>query len=138
MLAAPTLTTPAQAQEDVDLVTILTAPDAQTQLDGHGADHAVDPGRRLRPYPALRPCRRHGPSGCTRERDGAAGASRHESAGPDDVQFMDQTGTEVEVCAIYLPNKGVGEEALIEGVTAADPAVMGERLVAPHARIMSF
>ena len=35
-----------------------------------------------------------------------------------------ETGAAVEVCTIYLPNKGVGGEALIDGITAAKPPVM--------------
>jgi len=137
ILAAPALTTPAQAQDDVDLVTILTAPDAQTQLmamvltmqsiQAGASAHillcgpAADMALQDAPESATAPQEPRGmsPQGLMRT-------------------IMEQTGTEVEVCAIYLPNKGVGEEALIEGVTAANPAVMGERLVAPNARIMSF
>lgn len=48
-----------------------------------------------------------------------------------------QNGATVEVCAIYLPIKGVGEDALLDGIYSADPASMAARLLAPNTRIMS-
>ena len=47
-------------------------------------------------------------------------------------------GATVEVCAIYLPNKGVGPEALIDGVAPAKPPAMAAKLLADDARILSF
>ena len=47
-------------------------------------------------------------------------------------------GGSVQVCALYLPNKGAGPEVLIDGITAAKPPAMGARLLADNTRIMSF
>jgi len=52
-------------------------------------------------------------------------------------KIIAQGGT-VEVCAIYLPNKGVGMDALIDGVGAAKPPAMAARLLDDNTRIMSF
>lgn len=52
--------------------------------------------------------------------------------------IMKKTKTTVEVCAIYLPNKGVTLTALIDGITAANPQKMGKRLLGENARILSF
>ncbi|MEI4231775.1 hypothetical protein [Roseovarius sp. D22-M7] len=52
-------------------------------------------------------------------------------------KVMDQ-GATVEVCAIYLPNKGIEADALIDGVTAAKPPAVAARLLAERTRIMSF
>jgi len=49
-----------------------------------------------------------------------------------------QTGTPVEVCAIYLPNKGVGPEALLDGIGAARPGPMAAELLKEDVRILSF
>ena len=49
-----------------------------------------------------------------------------------------ETGTTVEVCALYLPNKGVGPEALLDGVTAAKPPAMAAHLLAPNTRLLTF
>lgn len=51
---------------------------------------------------------------------------------------MKNTDTKVEVCALYLPSKGVDQSALIEGVSAADPADIGALIVDDTTKIMSF
>lgn len=40
--------------------------------------------------------------------------------------------------ALYLPNADLQADALIDGVSAANPEVMAARLLADDARIMSF
>jgi predicted peroxiredoxin len=52
-------------------------------------------------------------------------------------KVMEEGGT-VEVCAIYLPNKGVEADALLDGVTAAKPPAVAARMLAERTRIMSF
>ena len=52
-------------------------------------------------------------------------------------KVMEEGGT-VEVCAIYLPNKGVEADALLDGVTAAKPPEVAARMLAERTRIMSF
>jgi predicted peroxiredoxin len=47
-------------------------------------------------------------------------------------------GVKVEVCAIYLPNRGVGRDALIDGVGVAKPAEIGQLIAAPGVQILSF
>jgi len=49
-----------------------------------------------------------------------------------------EQGVKVEVCAIYLPGKGLGPEALIEGVGVAQPPAMAERLLESGTRVWSF
>lgn len=51
---------------------------------------------------------------------------------------MKNTSTKVEVCAIYLPGKGADQSALIDGVTAADPAEIGALLVDANTKVVSF
>lgn len=53
------------------------------------------------------------------------------------TKIMSEGGV-VEVCAIYLPNKGVGPEALLDGVTAAKPPAMAEKLLDDDAVVLSF
>ncbi|MDN5561765.1 MAG: hypothetical protein L0G45_09295 [Psychrobacter sp.] len=48
------------------------------------------------------------------------------------------TNTKVEVCALYLPGKGIDQSALIDGVSAADPADIGALMVDQTTKIMSF
>ncbi len=52
--------------------------------------------------------------------------------------IITQTPTKAEVCAIYLPAKGLDASALMDGVTPADPAAMAKRLLGETTRILSF
>lgn len=54
------------------------------------------------------------------------------------MQNIMKNGGTVEVCAIYLPNKGVDATALLDGIAAAKPPEMAARILAPKTRIMSF
>lgn len=47
-------------------------------------------------------------------------------------------GAEVQVCALYLPNKGVQANALLEGITPAKPPVMAKALTDSTTRVFSF
>ncbi|HAJ42899.1 MULTISPECIES: hypothetical protein [unclassified Hyphomonas] len=47
-------------------------------------------------------------------------------------------GVPVDVCAIYLPNRPFGEEALLDGVGVATPAEMGTILAQPGETVLSF
>ena len=51
---------------------------------------------------------------------------------------MEKTDTKVEVCAIYLPGKALDQSALIDGVTAADPADIAKMMVDRGTKIASF
>lgn len=52
--------------------------------------------------------------------------------------LMNEMGATVEVCAIYLPGRGEGQEALLDGIGVAKPPEMAVRLMATDARILSF
>ncbi|MBA3070107.1 MAG: hypothetical protein FP825_16685 [Hyphomonas sp.] len=47
-------------------------------------------------------------------------------------------GVQSDVCAIYLPNRPFGLEALIDGVSVANPADVGRLIAAPDLRLFSF
>jgi hypothetical protein len=49
-----------------------------------------------------------------------------------------KAGTTVQVCAVYLPQAGLGPEALLDGVTVATPPAMAEAMLVPGARVWSF
>ncbi len=51
---------------------------------------------------------------------------------------MVRTGVRTEVCALYLPNAGVGPEALIEGVRPAQPPEMARRLTDRATIVLPF
>jgi hypothetical protein len=130
-------TQPAVAEEQKQLVTIVTSADAQTQLMAMvltmkavkqgAAAHillcgpAGDMALKQPPAPVIAPQKPKGMS-------------------PQGLMqiLMGKTATKVEVCAIYLPNKGLEASALLDGITAANPDEMAGRLLAEDARIMSF
>lgn len=47
-------------------------------------------------------------------------------------------GIPAEVCALYLPNKGLKADALMSGVGVAKPPVMAGHMVAENTRLMTF
>ncbi|MEL7346682.1 MAG: hypothetical protein AAFN17_02910, partial [Pseudomonadota bacterium] len=119
-----------------NLVTVLTAPEPQTQLMSMVLSmQALQQGATVH----VLLC---GPAGDLALRDAPEGATApQEPKGMSPQGLMQRliaAGGTVEVCAIYLPNKGVGPEALIDDVGAAKPPAMAARLLADDTRIMSF
>lgn len=51
---------------------------------------------------------------------------------------MVAAGVRTEVCALYLPNAGVGPEALVEGVRPAQPPEMARRMTAQGTTVLPF
>ncbi len=50
-------------------------------------------------------------------------------------RFLKQGG-KISVCAIYLPNRKLNPEALIDGVTVANPKQMADKIVDPAIRVI--
>ena len=127
---------PAQAEDTPDLVTILTSADPQTQLMSMVLTmQALQQGAAT--YTLL--C---GAGGDLALKDAPASATAPQKPKDMSPQGLMQKilakGGQVEVCAIYLPNKGVSKDALMDGIGAAKPAPMAARLLKDNARIMSF
>ncbi|WP_397541414.1 hypothetical protein [Roseovarius salis] len=136
LLAIAALAVPASAEEKPDLVTILTSEEPQTQLMSmvltmqslqQGADT----------YTLL--CGPGGDLALKNPPDSATAPQKPKGMSPQKLMqmIMDEGGT-VEVCALYLPNKGVGPEALLDGIGMAKPPAMAARLLADDTRLMSF
>ncbi len=137
-LAAATLTgLPAQADEARNLVTVVTSADPQTQLMSMVLTmQSVQQGAKAQ----ILLC---GPAGDLALKEAPASATAPQK--PKDMSpqglmrmIMDKTGTKVEVCAIYLPNKGVDASALLDGITAAQPPAMAAALMAENTTVLSF
>ncbi|MFK5998904.1 MAG: hypothetical protein QM492_12465 [Rhodobacterales bacterium] len=128
---------PAHAGEQKKLVTIVTSPNAQTQLMAMVLTmQAVKQGAAAH----ILLC---GEAGDMALKDAPATVTapqKPKGMSPQGLMniIMAKTPTTVEVCAIYLPNKGVDSTALIDGIGAANPAEMAGRLLADNVRIMSF
>lgn len=135
-LAALSVTAPAHAGDTPDLVTVLTAPEPQTQLMSMVLTmQSMQQG-------AMAHVLLCGPAGDLALKEAPASATAPQKPKGMSPQGLMQKvmaqGATVEVCAIYLPNKGVGPEALIDGVGLAKPPAMAAKLIAPNARILSF
>ncbi|WP_243612714.1 hypothetical protein [Shimia aestuarii] len=135
-LTAMTAANAASADEQKDLVTILTAPEPQTQLMSMVLTmQAVQQGAAAH----ILLC---GPAGDLALKDAPESATAGQppkNMSPQGLMqmIMKQPGTKVEVCAIYLPGKGVGPDVLLDGIGIAKPGEMAKAVLEADAS-MSF
>jgi len=54
------------------------------------------------------------------------------------LQGLVKNGATVEVCALYLPNKGLKPDALISGVTAGKPADVAAYMLKSDVKMLAF
>ena len=131
------LATTAQAESPNKLITILTAPEPQTQLMAMVLTmNAIAAGAQAE----MLLC---GPAGDIALQDAPASATAGQppkDASPQGLMkmMMAQKGLKVQVCAIYLPGKGADASILLEGVTAAAPDAMGAAIIDDDTTVMSF
>lgn len=129
--------TAAQAEGSNRLVTILTAPEAQTQFMAMvltmNAMAAGASAELLLCGPAADIALKDPPASATTGQPPRGGS-------PQGLMkmMMSGNGLTVQVCAIYLPGKGADASILLEGVTAAAPDAMGAAIVAPGTSVLSF
>lgn len=127
----------AQAQDEQKLLTILTAPEPQTQLMAMvltmNAAKAGTPSHILLCGPAADIALKDAPESAT-----APQAPKGMSPQALMQIIMEKTGTNVEVCAIYLPGKAADASILIDGVTAAKPGEMAGRITDANTQVLSF
>jgi len=128
---------PSAAAEGRKLVTILTAPEPQTQLMAMVLTmNAVAQGAEAQ----VLLC---GPAGDMALKDAPETATAGQppnGASPQGLlrQMIEKNGVKAQVCAIYLPGKGADASVLIEGVTPAKPDAMASELVADDTTVLSF
>jgi len=136
LCAALSLGTAAAAEDAPALVTVLTSDEPQTQLMSMVLTmQALQQGAKAH----ILLC---GPAGDLALKDAPASATAPQKPKGMSPQGLMQkiigAGAAVEVCAIYLPNKGVGSEALLDGITPAQPPEMAARLMASNTKVLSF
>lgn len=128
---------PVQAEDSKNLVTVVTSPDAQTQLMSMVLTmQSVQQGAKAQ----ILLC---GPAGDMALKEAPASITAPQEPkgmSPQGLMkmIMEKTGTKVAVCALYLPNKGVDASALLDGVTAAKPPAMAAALMADDTTVLSF
>ncbi|TCO72880.1 DsrE family protein [Rhodovulum euryhalinum] len=131
------LTATAAAADDVSrLVAVVTDANPQTQLmsmvlTNQAIDRGV-PTRILLCGPAADIALKDAPETATAPQP-PRGASPQAL-----LQAAMKKGARAEVCAIYLPGKGLAADALIEGVGVAEPPAMAKAMADRRARIWSF
>ena len=54
------------------------------------------------------------------------------------LQGLVKNGATVEVCALYLPNKGLKPDALIQGVNPGKPADVASYMLKSDMRMLAF
>lgn len=127
----------AQAQDPNKLITILTSSEPQTQLMAMVLTmNAISAGAEAE----MLLC---GPAGDIALKDAPEAVTAGQppkDASPQGLMkmLMEKQGLKVQVCAIYLPGKGVDASVLLDGVGAAKPDAMGAAIVAPGTTVMSF
>lgn len=137
LVFAVAATLPAAADAPRKLVTILTAPEPQTQLMAMVLTmNAVAKGAEAK----ILLC---GPAADIALKDAPASATAGQppkGASPQGLlkTMMTKNGVSAQVCAIYLPGKGAGPEVLIDGVTPAKPDAMAAELIDANTTVMSF
>lgn len=127
---------PAAASDAKRLVTVVATAEPETQLMAMVLTmQAVQQGAEAR----ILLC---GPGGDIALKDAPASATApQEPKGMSPQALMSKimtTGTPVEVCAIYLPNKGLPATALLDGIGVAKPPAMAAHLLEDDARLLTF
>jgi predicted peroxiredoxin len=129
--------TPALAEPHKNIVTIVTSPNAQTQLMAMVLTmQAVKQGANAH----ILLCDDAGDMALKDAPKTVTAPQKPKGMSPQKLMklIMEKTKTKVEVCALYLPNKDMKSSNLIDGITAANPQKMGQRLLVDNVRILSF
>lgn len=127
----------AHARQAEKLVTIVTSPNAQTQLMAMVLTHqAAQQGADVH----ILLCGPAGDMALKNAPESAVTPQKPKGMSPQGLMsiILEKTPTTAEVCAIYLPNANLTADALIDGITAAKPDVMAARLLAVDTRVLSF
>ena len=127
----------AQAEAPNKLVTVLTAPEAQTQLMAMVLTmSAIAAGAKAE----MLLCGPAGDIALKKAPEAATAGQPPKGASPQGLMkmMMEKNGLKVQVCAIYLPGQNADAAVLLEGVTAAAPDAMEAAIVAPGTSLLTF
>jgi len=130
------LAAPALADDKASLVTVVTSPDAQTQLMAMVlTTQAVEQGADAH----ILLCGPGGDIALAEAPESATAPQPPQDMSPQGMlQMLMGRGVTVEVCAIYLPGMGADTSALIDGVGVAQPPAMAGAMLAEGTRVWSF
>tara|TARA_Y100000815_G_scaffold264882_2_gene281093 strand:- start:1772 stop:2245 length:474 start_codon:yes stop_codon:yes gene_type:complete len=130
------LATPALAEEADKLVTVVTSPDAQTQLMSMVLTmQAVQMGRDVQ----ILLCGPGGDIALKAAPESATAGQPPKGMSPQGLlQAAIKNGAKANVCAIYLPGKGATPDVLIDGVGVAAPPAMAGAMLGEDTVVWSF
>jgi len=130
---ASILATTLMAEDKKDLLTIVTAPDAQTQLMAMVlATQAQKQGASVH----VLLC---GPGGELALKNGKETKLKPNDASPQMLLGgLMKNGATVVVCPLFLPNASKSEADLKDGVTVAKPPVVAEKMMKENTKILSY
>ena len=137
LVASLAFGTIAQAEAPNKLVTVLTAPEAQTQLMAMVLTmNAIAAGAKAE----MLLCGPAGDIALKKAPETATAGQPPKGASPQGLMkmMMEKNGLKVQVCAIYLPGQNADAAVLLEGVTAAAPDAMEAAIVAPGTSLLTF
>ncbi|TCP60267.1 putative peroxiredoxin [Rhodovulum bhavnagarense] len=135
-LAIALTAAPAMARDVTRLAAVVTDANPQTQLMSMVlTNQALDRGVKTKILlcgPAADIALKDAPESAT------AGQPPQGASPQGLLQAAIKKGAKAEVCALYLPGKGLEADALIDGVTVAQPPAMARDLVESGTRVWSF
>lgn len=134
--AQPPLSTRASTIEETSMLTILTSDTPETQLMALVLTKAAfDKGE----TPRILLCSDAGDLALKAPPVEATTPLAPKGMSPQGLlKALMTSGVKVEVCAIYLPNRPFGPEALLDGITVAMPPDIAEEFTKPGETVLSF
>jgi predicted peroxiredoxin len=125
-----------QIRETDTMLTIITAENPETQLMALVLTMSAKAGGEA---PRILLCSAGGDLALKSPPPSATAPLKPNDASPQGMlkKLMNE-GVPVDVCAIYLPNRPYGAEALLDGIGIAKPAEMGALIARPGETVLSF
>lgn len=129
------LAMPAFAQNNPNMLTIITSDEDQTQamaliLTMQAMENGASPQILL--------CDEAGELAVTEEVDDSDTVIGPDASPAQMIQRLVNNGVTVEVCAIFLPNNDLTETDLIDNVGVAQPPAIGALVADPAVRLFTF
>ncbi|WP_253939070.1 hypothetical protein [Spiribacter salilacus] len=129
------LAMPAFAQNNPNMLTIITSDEDQTQamaliLTMQAMENGASPQILL--------CDEAGELAVTEEVDDSDMVIGPDASPAQMIQRLVNNGVTVEVCAIFLPNNDLTETDLIDNVGVAQPPAIGALVADPAVRLFTF
>lgn len=135
--ATPTGDTAVPTSLETDaMLTIITSGDAETQLMALVLTRSA---KAAGESPRILLCSAGGDLALSAPPGSATTPLQPQGTTPQGVlKALIADGVQVDVCAIYLPNRPFGKEALIDSVGVAKPEDIGQLIASPNVQVLSF